>query len=179
MDIQTKQNIRIFKRFFSLLIMILSSMIFCISMFEVFSMPTSTLSTIFTIPTICLLIFTFFSNLCYIFYPPILFSALIITSFAFIIIEHFKIALTIYFIFLICWAIVIESAEGFGVAIGGLIGFVVTFLYSIILGIAHFKFVRQKNKSLGKWRIIVFSFVYWMGYLAMLITLDIIHHRLF
>ena len=97
MDIQTKQNIRIFKRFFSLLIMILSSMIFCISMFEVFSMPTSTLSTIFTIPTICLLIFTFFSNLCYIFYPPILFSALIITSFAFIIIEHFKIALTIYF----------------------------------------------------------------------------------
>lgn len=107
----------------------------------------------------------------------IIFVAIIFLPF--IVIKYFKIGLAIYFIFLICWAIVLESADGFGVAAGGLIGFVTIFPYSIILGISHFKFARKKNESLTKWSIVVFSLVYFMGYLAMLIALDIIHHRLF
>lgn len=171
-----RKYFKTYKTYCFLFLAILFLTILSKSALEVFSMPTSTLSTIFTIPTICLLIFTFFTNLCYIFYPPIIFSSLIIASFASIIIKYFKIGLAIYFIFLICWAIVLESADGFGVAAGGLIGFVTIFPYSIILGISHFKFARKKNESLTKWSIVVFSLVYFMGYPAMLIARDIIEH---
>ena len=105
---------------------------------------------------------------------PIFLSAIIPLSF--IVIKYFKIGLAIYFAFLIWCAISLASADGFGVAALGLISFILTVPYSIILGISQFLFVRKKNKSLSKWNIVGFAFVYFMGCFVTMAAADAIDH---
>ena len=105
---------------------------------------------------------------------PIFLSAIIPLSF--IVIKYFKIGLAIYFAFLIWCAITLASADGFGVAALGLISFILTVPYSIILGISQFLFVRKKNKSLSKWNIVGFAFVYFMGWFVTMCATDAIDH---
>ena len=106
----------------------------------------------------------------------IIFVAIIFLPF--IAIKYFKIGLAIYFAFLIWCAITLASADGFGVATLGLISFILIVPYSIILGISQFLFVRKKNKSLSKWNIVGFAFVYFMGWFVTMAATDTID-RLF
>lgn len=95
---------------------------------------------------------------------------------SFIVIKYFKIGLAIYFSFLIGCIISTIGAEGFGVAVGGLFALIMVFPYSIILGISQFLFVRKKNKSLSKWNIVGFAFVYFMGCFVTMAATDAIDH---
>ena len=104
----------------------------------------------------------------------IIFVAIIFLPF--IAIKYFKIGLAIYFAFLIGCIISTIGAEGFGVAVGGLFALIMVFPYSIILGISQFLFVRKKNKSLSKWNIVGFAFVYFMGCFVTMAATDAIDH---